>query len=333
MASSSDPSKGKQGAAPDRSARAQMEEAMGRLDLTEEEASPLVVDDLEEGPQQKWAIAGKILHRKAWLCVGGFNETAYGTEHFSRAARPEWQMRAFREVLEDCSLQDLGFSGVPFTWDNRQAGGANVKARLDRAVANAEFLQRNENSRRELGSWGAREFGCLAKTVRKLQKKLEILRKQSVGRGPTEEEKVTVVKLREALRQEEVWMRQRSRVPWLRQGDRNTKYYQAQAAQRKRMNRISNLQRADGTMCATEEEDKTEIQSFYQALFTTQGFHEMDELLQYVPERVSMEMNTSLDKPFEADEVKTTLFQMSPSKAPGVDGFTVGFFPEALGSY
>ena len=92
------------------------------------------------------------------------------------------------------------------------------------------------------------------------------------------------------------------------------------------MNRISNLQRADGTMCATEEEDQTEIQSFYQALFTTQGFHEMDELLQFVPERVSMEMNTSLDKPFEADEVKKALFQMSLSKAPGVDGFTVSFF-------
>lgn len=37
---------------------------MGKLDLTEEEATPLVIDDLEEGVQEKWLIAGKVLHRK-----------------------------------------------------------------------------------------------------------------------------------------------------------------------------------------------------------------------------------------------------------------------------
>ena len=37
---------------------------MGKLDLTEEEATPLVIDDLEEGGQEKWLIASKDLHRK-----------------------------------------------------------------------------------------------------------------------------------------------------------------------------------------------------------------------------------------------------------------------------
>ncbi|XP_073362819.1 uncharacterized protein [Aegilops tauschii subsp. strangulata] len=297
------------------------------------------------------------IQHQAWLCVGDFNETLYGTEHFSRSPRPESQMRAFREVLDDCAMQDLGYSGVPYTWDNRQAGSANVKARIDRGVANSEFLQHFELARVrhisaiesdhcfvfvetrvsvdrrgprqfryenvwqshvdydrivadlwrknhsgqglasisatlqcmqvELGTWGAREFGCLAKTVKKLQKKLELLRAQTVGRGPSNEEKATVIKLREALRQEEVWMRQRSRVPWLREGDINTKYYQAQAAQRKRMNRLSHLQREDGSVCAMDEDDKAEVQSFYQELYTSQGYNPMDTLLQYVPERVS----------------------------------------------
>ena len=37
---------------------------MGKLDLTEEEATPLLVDDLEEGVPQKWSIAGQVLHQK-----------------------------------------------------------------------------------------------------------------------------------------------------------------------------------------------------------------------------------------------------------------------------
>ena len=52
----------------------------------------------------------------------------------------------------------------------------------------------------------------------------------------------------------------------------------------------------------------------------------MNELLHFVPARVTADMNASLDKPFQPDEVRTALFQMLPSKAPGVDGFTAGFF-------
>lgn len=51
----------------------------------------------------------------------------------------------------------------------------------------------------KLSSWGAEEFGCLARTVRKLRQKLTRLRANSVGRGPTEEEKAVVKKLRRAL--------------------------------------------------------------------------------------------------------------------------------------
>jgi hypothetical protein len=65
----------------------------------------------------------------------------YNTEHFSEHVRDEWQMSAFCEMVEDCDLQDLGFYGQPFTWDNRQDGRENVKARLDRACGTEELCQ------------------------------------------------------------------------------------------------------------------------------------------------------------------------------------------------
>ena len=37
-------------------------------------------------------------------------------------------------------------------------------------------------------------------------------------------------------------------------------------------------------------------------------------------------MNIELSKPYTPEEVKLALFQMAPSKAPGVDGFTAGFY-------
>jgi hypothetical protein len=83
----------------------------------------------------------------AWLCIGDFNETLFASEHLSRTERPEWQMRAFREVVEDCSLHDLGWPGVEYTWDNGQVGDANVKARLDRAFGDDAFVNRFAHSR------------------------------------------------------------------------------------------------------------------------------------------------------------------------------------------
>ena len=135
---------------------------------------------------------------------------------------------------------------------------------------------------KDLGAWGEREFGNLSKKVCKLQKRLDRLRSVSMGRGPTEEELAVASQLREAMRQEEIWLKQRSRVLWLRVGDRNTGYFQGQDAHRKRINRITSLENSQGQILQDPEEVKEEISNFYHALYQTQGFHPMDELLNCV---------------------------------------------------
>ena len=49
---------------------------MGKLDITEEEATPLVMDDHGEGAEQ-WMLAGKVLHR-----------TIYHVQTIASALRP-----------------------------------------------------------------------------------------------------------------------------------------------------------------------------------------------------------------------------------------------------
>jgi hypothetical protein len=70
-----------------------------------------------------------------WLVVGDFNEAMWGFEYFSVCPRPERQMINFCEALADFELTDLGFNGLPYTYDNGRAGDSNVKVRLDRVVA------------------------------------------------------------------------------------------------------------------------------------------------------------------------------------------------------
>lgn len=76
-----------------------------------------------------------------WLCAGDFNEILSAGEQFGGHNREEWQMEGFRDVVDECGFEDLGYSGLPYTWDNRQQGSDNIKVRLDRALGDERFQE------------------------------------------------------------------------------------------------------------------------------------------------------------------------------------------------
>ena len=76
-----------------------------------------------------------------WVCLGDFNEALFQTDQIGGNPRGFLQMEDFRDCLADCGLADLGFSGYPYTWDNKRDGDENIQVRLDRATCNEGFLQ------------------------------------------------------------------------------------------------------------------------------------------------------------------------------------------------
>ena len=49
-------------------------------------------------------------------------------------------MKDFCEALDECGFADLGFTRKKFSWCKRLIGGVMVWERLDRAVANTEWI-------------------------------------------------------------------------------------------------------------------------------------------------------------------------------------------------
>ena len=94
-----------------------------------------------------------------------------------------------------------------------------------------------------------------------------------------------------------MWM-QRSRVAWLREGDRNTKYFHRQATWHCKKNKISGLKRADGSWTENEEETGHMATEFFQKLYTQEDNTDPSELLELFSVRVDEEMNTKLCAPF-----------------------------------
>ena len=91
-----------------------------------------------------WSCLRKLKTRNSihWLCAGDFNEIVRSHEKLEGRLRPSGQMQEFRDVLDECGFQDLGFEGGKFTWCNGHTDGFTIWERLDKAVATMDWLDK-----------------------------------------------------------------------------------------------------------------------------------------------------------------------------------------------
>ncbi|KAH7848399.1 hypothetical protein Vadar_002299 [Vaccinium darrowii] len=63
------------------------------------------------------------------------NDLLAADEKCGGLSRPASSFWGFRDFIEKCGLNDLGFMGHPFTWRNNRAGEGFIQERLDRVLA------------------------------------------------------------------------------------------------------------------------------------------------------------------------------------------------------
>ncbi|XP_023881645.1 uncharacterized protein LOC111994021 [Quercus suber] len=73
-----------------------------------------------------------------WVIMGDFNEIIHANEKEGGNARPEGQMKLFRDTINSCELRDLGYYGSDFTWSHRLGTKGWVRERLDRAFVSTD---------------------------------------------------------------------------------------------------------------------------------------------------------------------------------------------------
>ena len=80
-----------------------------------------------------------------WFCCGDFNEILSVTEKSGGPQRTQRQIDGFREAVNLCGFQDLGFSGPQYIWCNMRDNCDRVYLRLDRAFANSDWSNKFSN--------------------------------------------------------------------------------------------------------------------------------------------------------------------------------------------
>ncbi|KAL5555671.1 hypothetical protein UlMin_037907 [Ulmus minor] len=133
----------------------------------------------------------------------------------------------------------------------------------------------------------------------------------------------------EALKyKEERYWQQRSKDMWLKNGDRNSKFFHRKASARRAKNSIDGLLDSNMQWCDDKEGIAHIAESYFTNLFSSSSppSLDMDTVLNSLETKVSPTMNEQLDSCFVAEDVRTAVFQMAPSKSPGADGMSALFY-------
>ncbi|WCJ29110.1 LINE-1 retrotransposable element ORF2 protein [Euphorbia peplus] len=134
------------------------------------------------------------------------------------------------------------------------------------------------------------------------------------------------------LRQEELLWFQKSRKQWLTEGDRNTKYFHLSTIIRRKQNKIEAIQLNNGNWIYDLNNIRSHAFNFYKNLFLEdqpRSFVSCNTTISF-PHLSDCESN-DIFRPVSVEDFRQTLFDMSPNKAPGIDGLPAAFYQRHWG--
>lgn len=120
--------------------------------------------------------------------------------------------------------------------------------------------------------------------------------------------------------------RQRSRLDWLKHGDKNTKFFHHHATTRRQRNLIHEVLGPHGVWVNDQSVFSDLFVNHFHKLFFSQISDIDDNAFFGVRCWIIDEVNAMLCHPFNGDEVKNSLLQMFPTKAPRYDGIPTLFY-------
>ncbi|GKD51879.1 RNA-directed DNA polymerase, eukaryota, reverse transcriptase zinc-binding domain protein, partial [Tanacetum coccineum] len=280
-------------------------------------------------------------------------------------------MKDFQEYINEIEMEDLCSNGLQFTWTKSLKNpNDTILNKLDRVMCNSKFLSNYNNAFANFLPYGISDhsptiFNCpsIGYAMFQLLHKLKSLKPQLnklnwknenmfnrveelKGRLFDVQARIDKDPLNKELREEEVkfldeytsadqdeekLLRQKAKVEWLRDGDRDFAYFHKILKERLNKSKIHTVMGTDGSIHENDQVGIHFVNHFENFLGSTSIAASMEE--SDVPLFSKIDDSDAVDmcKDVNEEEIKRALFDIDDSKAPRLGGFTAKFFKKAWG--
>ncbi|XP_057803415.1 uncharacterized protein LOC131018702 [Salvia miltiorrhiza] len=292
------------------------------------------------------------------VCIGDFNAVKGAHERSSDCLPSAISCMDFREFIEATGFIEPSFVGLKFTWSGRRFMPSHVESTIDRALFLKTLRISGTRFIRKLclgipliirplcsiemvaQSWEQQvDSSCpiyvvMAKlnvAARYSHKELLEIQQLIADYGYSEElfdkEVAAQARINTTLSRKHSLLRQKSRVSWLQDGDRNTAFFHKMMQYKRTPHLISHLT-IDGSIEYDQTIISNHIVNYFSQLFHETSQEEVDitAIEASIDPMIDNFHNALLTKIPDEEEITVAVFSMDASSSPGPDGFSGKFF-------
>lgn len=198
-------------------------------------------------------------------------------------------------------------------------------------MGHAQFIQlplaqRISRCRHHIARWKRNNRSNAQECISILRAKLD---KAVSDNNATQQEKTHLKEeLDQAYIDEEVFWKQKSRIQWLRAGDRNTSFFHAITKGKRSRNTITSIQDEHGVIHRGQQSIGRVAQDYFTSFFSSSSTDPSvyDKVFSGFTKKVTAEINMDLTREVTIEEIQEAIFAIGPHRAPGPDGFSTVFY-------
>ena len=259
---------------------------------------------------------------------------------------PEWlslfpglRVKLLKRGLSDhCPLHvhnaDKNWGPKPFRFQNCWLTDPNclkIVKESWQASSGIPTTEKLKAVRKRLKGWNQDDFGNIDTKISILEASIQQLDEISNHRDlnliELEEKRTAQSDLWLWMKRREVYWAQNSRISWLKEGDRNTRFFHTVATNKRRKNSIESID-VNGEESGDPEIIKREAISYFKKIFKEDN-HNRPTFKGLNFKQLSRDQASSLILPFSNEEIDEAVSSCAADKAPGPDGFNFRFIKNA----
>ncbi|GKB02678.1 probable L-cysteine desulfhydrase, chloroplastic [Tanacetum coccineum] len=275
----------------------------------------------------------QIVNGRPWMILGDFNVTLHSHEHSAGSSIINQDMQDFKDCVDSNELSDLCSSGFQFTWTKSPSNPSNADKPDFLATMGKDWKSNME---------GFQMFKVVKalKNIKKSMNRLNwkngnlfekvIQLRDNLGdpfdAKVKKEEAKTLLEYKEAKIDENNLLKQKFKIDWLKEGDKNTAYFHKVMKGRKHLSRIESICDEDGKRFYGDDVPNQFVRHFHLFLGVERHVKTAVGIGRLIINKLSPEEASNMIHPVSDEEIKQAMFDIDNDKAPGPDGFTSYFF-------